>query len=1104
MRSAQRLVVIALAISAGALLGSALQPCVAAAKKDAPAKSKMSAETFAGLKLRCLGPARISGRVDDFAVHPTRPWIYYVAVSSGNLWKTENAGTTFTPIFDDQGSFSIGCLALDPQNPLTIWVGTGENNSQRSVGYGDGVYKSTDGGHSWKNMGLKDSEHIGMIKVDPRNSNVLYVAAQGPLWKPGGDRGLYKTTDGSVTWTRVLNIGENTGVNEVHLDPRDPNILYASAYQRRRHVWTLIDGGPESAIHKSTNGGQTWDKLTNGLPKEDMGRIGLAVSPANPDVVYAIVEAANGAGGVFRSTDAGANWEKRSSTTTDSPQYYNELVADPVSVERVYLMDVRLKMTEDGGKTWANVGDRSKHVDNHALWIDPRDTDHLLNGCDGGVYESWDRGENWDFKGNLPTAQFYRVSADQAYPFYNVYGGTQDNASLRAPSRTISGNGITNADWITTTGGDGYETQVDPTDSNIIYAESQYGGLVRFDNRTGETIDIQPQPGKDDPPLRWNWDTPLLLSPHSPTRLYFAANRLFRTDDRGNSWRAISPDLTRQIDRNQLQVMGVIQSVDAVSKNWNTSFYGNCVALTESPLVAGLIYVGTDDGLIQVTEDAGATWRKIEQVAGVPPMSYVSNLTASCQDSSTVFAAFDNHKMGDFKPYVFRSDDHGRSWNQISGDLPERGTVYSLQQDHVNSGLLFAGTEFGVFFTVDGGGHWVRLKGGFPTIMVRDIEIQRRENDLVVGTFGRGIYVLDDYTPLRQITGDQLERQEAILFPVKDALLYHESSPWGGRGKAAMGDAFYYAENPAFGAVFTYYIKDEIKTHQKARREAEKKARDAGERIRYPGWDDLRLEDREKEPVILFTVTDETGAVVREITGPTSEGIHRVAWDLHYPSVEPASTAPWSPDEPWNTAPHGHIVAPGTYVVRMAKRVDDATTPLGTPQRFTVKPLGWNTLPTHDWTVLLGFQKQTADLYRSVQGAIRLTGEARTRVEHIQVALRNTPAADSALVDRARALELRLADLRIALEGDETISKRNEPIPSSVQERVGRIVWGGWGSTSDPTQTQRDDYAIAGEQFKPVLESLTRLVEVDLAALESDLEAAHAPWTPGRVPRWKQ
>ncbi|MEE9169566.1 MAG: glycosyl hydrolase, partial [bacterium] len=523
-------------------------------KKDA-----FSAKTFAGLKLRSIGPALSSGRVGDIAVHPNNRGHYFVAVSSGGVWKTENSGTTWQPVFDKEGSYSIGCVTIDPKNPFVVWVGTGENNSQRSVSYGDGIYKSVDGGKSWKNLGLKNSQHIGKIVIDPRDSKVVYVAAQGPLWNAGGDRGLYKTTDAGETWGKILDISENSGVTDLVYDPRDPDIMYAASYQRRRRVWTLIDGGPESAIYKSEDGGANWRKLTKGLPKDDMGRIGLAISPVNPDVVYAIIEAADGTGGFFRSIDRGENWKKRSKYVSGSPQYYQEIVCDPKEVDRVYSLDTRLQVTDDGGKTFRRVGGRYIHVDYHALWIDPDDTNYLLVGNDGGVYESFDRGATWHFKANLPVTQFYRVSVDNDFPFYNVYGGTQDNATLGGPSRTTNVHGIRNSDWFITRGGDGFETQVDPEDPNIVYSQSQYGGLVRFDKRSGERISIQPQPGKGEEGLRWNWNSPLLISPFSHTRLYFASNILFRSDDRGDSWQAVSPDLSRQLDRNQLKVMGKIQ-----------------------------------------------------------------------------------------------------------------------------------------------------------------------------------------------------------------------------------------------------------------------------------------------------------------------------------------------------------------------------------------------------------------------------------------------------------------------------------------------------------------------------------------------------------------
>ncbi|HEX6863631.1 MAG TPA: glycosyl hydrolase, partial [Thermoanaerobaculia bacterium] len=606
-------------------------------KKAEEKKGGMTAGTFAGLELRGIGPALTSGRVIDIAVDPAKPSTWYVAVASGGVWKTTNAGNTFTPIFDGQPVFSIGCVTVDPRNPLVVWVGSGENNSQRSVSYGDGVYKSTDGGKTWENVGLKKSEHIAKILIDPRDSNTVYVASQGPLWAPGGDRGLYKTTDGGKTWNAVLSISENTGVTDVVMDPRNPDTLYAAAYQRRRHVWTLINGGPEAGLHKSTDGGKTWKKLTAGLPREDMGRIGLAIAPSQPDRLYAIVESLGRSNGFYRSDDAGASWAKVNDYVSNSPQYYQEIFVDPEDADRIYSMDVLVMVSENGGKDWRPLGEKSKHVDNHALWIDPADRDHLLVGSDGGLYESWDRGENWDFKPNLPVTQFYRVSVDNATPFYNVYGGTQDNFSLGGPSRTNTDNGIVNSDWFVTQGGDGFETQVDPEDPNIIYAQSQHGGLVRFDRKSGEQVDIQPRGARSEA-LRFNWDSPLLISPHNHLRLYHAANRLFRSDDRGNSWKVISPDLTRQIDRRKLKVMGKVWGADTVAYNNSTSFYGNIVSLAESPAKADLLYVGTDDGLVQVSEDGGGNWRKVDRFPGIPENTYVSDLEPSPTDANTVYA----------------------------------------------------------------------------------------------------------------------------------------------------------------------------------------------------------------------------------------------------------------------------------------------------------------------------------------------------------------------------------------------------------------------------------------------------------------------------------
>ncbi|MCU0396254.1 MAG: hypothetical protein MUF29_10110, partial [Chitinophagaceae bacterium] len=760
-------------------------------------KTLLNEDALSVFRFRSIGPAITSGRIVDIAVNPQRKEEYYVAAGSGGVWKTSNAGNTWQHVFANEGSYSIGCVVLDPGNPHVVWVGSGENNNQRSVAYGDGVYKSEDGGRSWKNMGLKTSEHIGMIAINPRNSNEVYVAAYGPLWSSGGERGIYKTTDGGKTWKQVLAVSEHTGFNEVHLDPRDPMVVYAAAHQRQRKVYTYIGGGPESALYKSTDGGATWNKIMNGLPSGDLGRIGMAISPVNPDLLYCIVEGKDG--GVYKSVDRGASWSKQGGYTT-SGNYYQELFCDPVNTDKVYSMNVFLQRSLDGGKSWSNYGEKHKHVDNHAIWIDPANPAHTLVGCDGGLYETWDDAATWQFKANLPVTQFYKVVTDNATPFYNVYGGTQDNFSLGGPSRTISGNGIANSDWFITNGGDGFESAVDWKDPNIVYAQSQYGGLVRYDKKSGEILAVQNVEKAGQPAFRWNWDAPLLVSRHDNKRLYHAAQFVFRSNDRGGSWQTISPDLSRGADRNRMAVMGKVWSVDAVAKNGSTDIYGQISTLAESRLDENIIAAGTDDGLIHITTDGGKSWKKVDKIAGIPELCYVHTIIASAHDKNTFYAAFNNHRMGDFKPYLVKSTDGGNTWTLINANLPERGSTYCIAEDPVNASLLFVGTEFGIYASLDGGGRWIQLKGGLPTIAVRDIDIQERENDLVIATFGYGFYVLDNYAPLRSLKEADLEK-EAFIAPVKDALMYVESQPLGLRGKGFQGESYFATPNPPVGAV---------------------------------------------------------------------------------------------------------------------------------------------------------------------------------------------------------------------------------------------------------------------------------------------------------------
>jgi photosystem II stability/assembly factor-like uncharacterized protein len=1083
-----------------ALLAAA-HAAIARTSASAGPASRLNEDTFSALEFRSIGPAVTSGRIVDLAVAPGDKSTWYVASAYGGVWKTSNAGTTWKPVFDSQGTSSIGCVTVDPRRPLTVWVGSGENNSQRSVGWGDGVYRSDDGGRSWKNMGLKASEHIGMVAVDPRSSDVVFVAAQGPLWAPGGDRGLYKTTDGGKTWKKVLDVDVWTGANEVYFDPRDPDVMYATTYQRHRKVWTLIDGGPGSGIWKSTDRGETWKRLNGGLPKDDMGRIGLAVPATEPNVILAVIEAANASGGTYRSSDAGASWEKTNSWGSTSPQYYNELFPDPRQPGRAYAIDTYLQVTEDGGRTWRRAGEKSKHVDNHVVWIDPDDTRHLLVGCDGGLYQSFDRCATWNFVSNLPLAQFYKLDVDDSRPFYYVYGGTQDNNTVGGPSRTITTHGIRNSDWFVTTGGDGFQPRVDPSDPNIVYSESQHAGLVRFDRRNGEQVDIQPQPEPGEPGIRWNWDAPLIISPHSPKRLYIAAQRVYRSDDRGDSWRAVSPDLTRQIDRNRLPVMGRVWSVDAVAKNASTSFYGNIVALSESPRKEGLLYVGTDDGLIQVSEDGGQHWRRIEGVPGVGEYAYVSRVIASRHADATVYATFDRHKMGDFKPYVFRSTNGGRSWTNLSAGLPANGSVYCLAEDTVSPDLLFAGTEFGAFFSPDGGRKWIALKGGLPVQCIRDLAIQPRMDDLVLATFGRGFYVLDDLSPLRLMAREDKLAAEATLLPVRPAPLYVPWAPFSGAGHARQGESFYVADNPPYGAVFTAWIRDTILSRRDARRRRESREAKAGGNTFYPAWDSLRAEEREEPPALVFTVTNDAGEVVRRVESPIKAGFQRVAWDLRWAPSTPPEASP-SPRSEFDDSPDGPLAAPGTYHVAMAKRIDGVLTPLGAPQAFTCEPVGESTLPAPDRAALLAFERATARLQRTSSGAVRLLQELRDRVALLKKALASPAGSTEALRADAVRLEDRMRELSETLNGDTVQRSHSEPSPPSLAERVSQVVGGDWNSTSAPTATHRRQVEIVTGQIDSVVASLRSLRD-ELAALEAKAEAAGAPWTPGRLPELK-
>ncbi|MEI6456953.1 MAG: glycosyl hydrolase [bacterium] len=1062
------------------------------AKEDSVYNSSL----ISGLKFRSIGPAFNSGRIADFAVNPKNHSEWYVAVASGHVWKTVNNGTTFEPVFDNYGAYSMGCIVMDPNNANVLWLGTGENNHQRSLGYGNGVYKTLDGGKSWKSMGLKDSRQVGKILIDPRNSDVVYVAAEGSVWGPGGDRGLYKTTDGGKNWKMVLEISENTGVNNVILDPRNPDVLYASSEQRRRHVFTKIGGGPETAIYKSVDGGASWDKLTSGLPGGDMGGIGLAVSPVNPDVVYAIIESTADASGFYRSTDRGASWQKMSNHVAQG-QYYNEIICDPKDADKVYSMETVSAVTEDGGKTWRPVGNNKRHVDDHAIWIDPQETSHFMIGGDGGIYETWDAGKEYIFKPNLPVTQFYRVQVDNSSPFYYVYGGTQDNSSVGGPSRNTSGSGVLTDEWFVTNGGDGFWSQIDPTDPNIVYAESQYGGMVRYDRKSQEAIDIRPEPREGEKSYKWNWNTPLLISPHSSTRLYCAANKVFRSDDRGSAWQVISDDLTAGLDRNSWPVMGKYWPWDAIQKDISTSLYGTIVSFDESPVKENLLYAGTDDGLIRVTEDAGKNWTRVEKFPGVPENTYVSDIFASRFDENVVFASFDNILRDDFKPYLLKSSDKGKTWVSISANLPENGAVHCIQQDDTDRDLLFAGTEFGVFVTIDGGKNWIQLKSGLPSVQVRDMVIQKRENDLVLATFGRGFYILDDYTPLRSLKKENLD-QQAYLFPVKDALMYLPTD-----SKYGQGSTVFMAKNPEFGAVFTYFVKDVPKTKKEIRKEKEKELFKKGEKIPQPTEEELRAEKLEIDPYLTFTITDAKGSPVRIIRKSPSKGISRVIWDLRYQSTRTVDADKY---DPLSTNGSGVLSMPGKYKVSLSMTSGGETRQIAGPVDFNAVVLNNVTIPATDRKAMVAFHEKVAEITHVMQGTENYAEGLYKRVTSILQALNSTPDASPELMKRALDAQLALDDIlnvKFNRNTGKPSEEENPPAPVTLNQRLGKLAWITWGSTGSPTQGQLDAYKILEKEFPTVYNQVKSLGETEIPQIEQMAEKSGSPATPGRLPDWK-
>lgn len=1061
-------------------------------KSDNDENSVFSSKTFKSMELRNIGPAYMSGRIADIAVDQNNPSTWYTAVGSGGVWKTTNAGTTWSPIFDKQAVYSIGDVTIAPSNSNIIWVGTGENNGGRHISFGDGVYKSLDGGQTWKNMGLKKSEHVSDIIIHPTNPDIVWVSAQGPLWTSGGERGLYKTTDGGETWKQVLTPADEwTGVTSLLIDPRNPDKLYAATWSRQRTIAAYVGTNEGAGIHTSDDGGETWTELKTGLPSGNMGKIGMAISPMNPDVVYATIETDNRKGGFYRSADQGASWSKMSDEVGGGtgPHYYQEIFADQHQFDRVYIASNYSKVSDDGGKTWTPINTKHKHVDDHAMAFHPTDPDFVMMGSDGGIYVSHDRMANWRFMANLPLTQFYKVAPDDSSPFYMVYAGAQDNSTQGGPSRTNREEGIKNKDWFLTLGGDGHQPAVEPGNPDIVYSQWQQGNLTRIDMTTKEGVYIKPQPLPGDPAERFNWDAPINVSAHDPKRIYFTSQRVWRSDDRGDSWTAISEDLTNNGNRMHMPMMGRTWSVEAGWDIYAMSEFHTIANFAESPVDENILWAGTDDGIIQVTTNGGKSWKKIEldDIKGIPATAYVNDIRADLYDANTVYVALDNHKYGDYKPYLIKSTNLGKKWTSLADDLPEKHLVWRIVQDHVNKNLMFIGTEFGIFFTVDGGKKWVELDGGIPTISTRDVKIQRRENDLVAGTFGRGIYILDDYAPLRGLTEKSMQ---------EDALLFAPSRPvkWfqlDDNHTDSDGDDSFIAKNPEHGATLTYYLKDSILSAKEKRQEAEKALiKDKKKYPKYPSWEAVEAESQEAQPSVYIEIRDAAGDVVKRVEGNTKKGLHRLTWDMKY-----ANHMPITSNEPSRRSRGALTALPGTYTASLFKREGATITQLAEPVEFVLESI-------YDGALKGASTEERAQYDNAVNAAQKraiTSTTVLTSVKETMTALRSaidrTPGDVSALEVQYASIQDEINAVNRALYGLASRDRKGAK-PANITSRLG-YARSGVGSSYGPTQQHKDQLRFANEGLNDVSTRIKALQERVVPALQQAVVNEGGPWTVG-------
>jgi photosystem II stability/assembly factor-like uncharacterized protein len=1014
------------------------------------ASARPPASLFAGLQFRNIGPAAMGGRIDDFAVLESNPAVFYVAAATGGLWKTTNNGTTWEVLFNEQDDVvSIGDVAIAPGDANLVWVGTGENNNRQSSSWGTGVFKSTDGGHTWKLMGLSETRHVGRIVVDPVDHDVVYVAALGHLFGPNDERGIYKTTDGGLTWTRVLFVNQDTGATELVMDPSNNKVLYAATYQRRRSAWGFSGGGPGSAIYKSTDAGRSWSKLTRGIPDGPLGRIGLDIFRSSPNTLYARIEHKTESG-IYRTDDGGATWRKVSSNNP-RPMYFSQIRIDPVDANRIYVLGTWLEISDDGGKSFHEI--TTLHPDHHAMWIDPNNPRHVLTGNDGGVGISYDRGDHWDWVDNMDLGQFYHVGYDMESP-YGVYGGLQDNDAFGGRSATRRRHGIANDEWYNVAAGDGFEAFADPRNPRIVYAESQGGNVNRVDRATVERKAIKPQSEPGEPPLRWNWDTPMMLSPHDPNVLMMAANRLFKSTDAGHSWTAMSPDLTAHIDRETLSLMGVPAKAIELAKNDGVSAYGTITTFAESPKKAGLLYTGADDGTVSVSRDGGKGWANLDgRFPGLPKRTYVSRVAASAFDEGTAYATFDGHRDDNYTPYVYATSDFGQTWRSLAADLPKDHAVRCITEDPKNANVLYVGTEFGLFVSLDKGGHWTRLRNGLPTVPVAEITIHPRDNDMLVATHGRSVWILDDLAPIQQAA--TALNKEAALFDVRPATSFFDEPEDRSRW---MGDRPFWGKNPPRGAAISYYLRDQAK--------------------------DVRL-----------MVRDAAGSPIAEIGGGSLDraaGINRVYWDLRHQGLQ----RPSIPGEPvkgpttyFADPLQGPFVLPGQYrVTLVVDGVDRGSTSVRVANDPLIDITEADRNSWHDTALALHQLQRQAD--QGAEAVVAL-GDQLGQVKRLVGKTAAAPPAVSAAIDATAA---KVADLRVRLgvptgEGRGGGGGGGPNANRNVRARITSVKTQIMASTSAPTAFQTSEARVVKDELAKAIAALNAVITEDMPALAQTLAA---------------